>query len=353
MLPEDMDIETIDWEAEWDSSLSEEENFTMLKDRFGGVAEFSNAEAKRELQKHMDSVKEQIKERQEQDEEKYRETLKEIQKDSKMLHPEFEIVRELLQALLKSDSTHSLILISPAGTGKTKCIASLLSEHGLEFEKDYALVSGHITPLKLYEKMYRFKEGLLFVDDVHAVFQSQECKSLLLDACQTENVRIVQYDSTSRLIERLGLPEKFIFKGKVVFCTNVLPDDARTLALKSRSYYKEIKLGYKEKIGMIEALADRMQYSKEIVEFIKENTNESYGELSLRTLVQVNDWYKSCSNWKAVALNTFGFMKDEELELIRMWEQSGLSIKRQVKEWFDATGKSRASFYRCKAKLKV
>jgi hypothetical protein len=45
-------------------------------------------------------------------------------------------------------------------------------------------------------------------------------------------------------------------------------------------------------------------------------------------------------------------MKDEELELIRMWEQSGLPVKQQVKEWFDATGKSRASFYRCKAKLR-
>jgi hypothetical protein len=304
-------------------------------------------------EQHADYVQEQVQLEAVANTEKYRATLQEVAcSDGEELHAEYSIVGELVESLLKSKETHSLILVSQPGLGKTYSLTKKLNSIGKVYDRDYIMVSGHITPMKLYEKMYRFREGLIFVDDVLAVFKNEDSKSLLLDATQTEQTRMVQYESSSRRLEQLGLPNRFLFNGKVVFCTNTLPTDPRTTALKSRSYYKEISFSYKEKIELIEKLAARRKVPAEVVKFIKENTDESFHELSLRTLLQVNDWFNNCKHWEAVAANTLGLIKDNELKMIKAWEESGVPTREQERLWRESTGKCRASFFNKKKLLR-
>jgi hypothetical protein len=102
------------------------------------------------------------------------------------------------------------------GLGKSRTILRTLDAEGIQ----PVLVNSHVTPLALFQMLYRFRsEEILFFDDCDAMYGSMAHLGLLRSALWG-NPRVVTYNS-SQLPD--SLPSSFQTTARFVFAANVIP----------------------------------------------------------------------------------------------------------------------------------
>ena len=201
------------------------------------------------------------------------------------------------------------------------------------------------TPLELYQFLYDNKDNkVLVLDDTMGFFNNPINIGIVLSALWGEGKRIVHYHSSSG---RLKVPQSFIFNSKVVWCVNELPKQLE--AVKSRCFYHELKFSYKEKIKLFYEIAKLKKIPLEVVDFIKENTDELTSDMDFRLLLKVYDISLHNKNWKELCERLLG--KSEKLILLKKYLEESLSIGEAQRKWCEATGHHRATFYRLKTNL--
>jgi hypothetical protein len=128
--------------------------------------------------------------------------------------------------------------------------------------------------------------------------------------------------SESSALRREGIPDRFEFKGSVIFITNLKFDTMKSQklrdhldALQSRCHYLDLTLDtMRDKVLRIKQIAkDGVLFSDydfepvvqdEIVEFMEANQNR-LREMSLRMALKIADLRKSfAGNWKRMAETT-------------------------------------------------
>ncbi len=243
--------------------------------------------------------------------------------------------------IVANRNAKGLIVYGECGTGKSHSVIRAFREAG----KEFVYLSGHITPLKLYEFLFYNQNKNIILDDINIL--DNEINLNMLKSCLNDNSRVVHYYTSST---KLKVPSKFIFNGTITLLLNKKPSDNENLrAVESRVLVYELKLSYKDKIKIMFELAkqDYKDLTKEerlkIVEWIKDNTSRATKNLNLRVLFQIFEIYRfDKKNWEKLAKKII--VKDEELELIIQ----GLNWK----EWCEITGKSRRTYFRYKENIK-
>jgi hypothetical protein len=233
------------------------------------------------------------------------------------LQTRFGILNQMTLAV-KEGIVRSMIISGPPGVGKSHGVLKILEKADLlntlaERPPKYEVVKGSVSAVGLYAKLYEFSDegNVLVFDDADGVFFDETSLNLLKAALDTTDRRFINWNKDSRLLRSDGIPNRYEFKGSVIFITNINFSYVRSKklrdhldALKSRSHYIDLGMeSDREKILWIYnivqgGMLDRYGFSNtedvatELMNFIVDN-QEQMRELSLRVVLKLADLRKS------------------------------------------------------------
>jgi len=328
-----MDPQLLDIEALVDFQLSYKENKELIKRFFGMAKEITKEEFDRMVREHEEQHEREILEQ----------NLEKIRREEiPDLRPFFQRYMAHVETFLDNSVVRGMAVVGKRGIGKSYNLLLTLKERNVNF----VVVRGHQTPLSFYRTLYEHANGyVLVLDDTVNILENRDIQSLLLGALDYDN-NVVQWNSTSPLME--DLPSAFTFNSKVIVLLNELPKDNEIVsAILDRCIVYRLEFTKRELLEMLYILSKRRNYPEEVFEFIRENAEKL--DLSLRLLDKIYAYYGR-ENWKELAMEICNRDSIETyvLELCR----TEASVKEQVKRFMEETGMSRRTFFRIKAKLR-
>jgi len=239
----------------------------------------------------------------------------------------FEILNMMTHAV-KDGDVRAMIVSGPPGVGKSFGVEEVLSKDDLfntiaGRDPVYEVVKGTMSSVGLYRKLYEYSEpgSVLVFDDCDGLFYDVLSLNLLKAALDTSERRFISWNTDSRLLRNEGIPDRFEFKGSVIFITNIKFAHVRSKGLKehlnaleSRCHYIDLEMDTeREKILRIKQIVENGMLNKyqfdqsvvdEMVQFVEDNRSR-LRELSLRMVLKLADLRKSFpANWQAMANTT-------------------------------------------------
>jgi hypothetical protein len=240
----------------------------------------------------------------------------------------FDILHEMTKATVTGD-IRAMIVSGPPGVGKSygveteiekACLFDKLAGKRLRAE----VVKGSATPIGLYQTLYKYSDAncVVVFDDCDSILLDDVALNLLKGALDSGKKRTISWLSESSALRREGIPDRFEFKGSVIFITNLKFDQMKSQklrdhldALQSRCHYLDLTLDtMRDKLLRIKQIAkdgvlfadyDFDEYAQDdIIEFMHTN-KERLREVSLRMALKIADLRKSfAGNWKRMAETT-------------------------------------------------
>lgn len=243
------------------------------------------------------------------------------------MREQFSMLTEMTKAI-KAGDIRALIVSGPPGVGKSWGVEEVLGKDDLfnmlgERKPRYEVVKGSMSSIGLYCKLYEYSEknSVIIMDDSDDVFYCPLSLNLLKAALDTGAKRWLSWNTDSRILRSEGIPDRFEFKGSIIFITNLKFSHIRSKTLKdhldaleSRCHYLDLAIDTtREKLLRIkqitrDGMLDKYEFEpgavEEILDFITANTGK-LRELSLRTALKMADLKKSFpNNWQAMARAT-------------------------------------------------
>ena len=239
----------------------------------------------------------------------------------------FDILHDMTKAVIAGD-VRAMIVTGPPGVGKS---------YGVEKELDkasmmdsiagrpikYEVVKGAMTALGLYAKLYEHADAnhVLVFDDCDSVLMDELSLNILKAALDSGKKRVLHWNADSAKLRTEGIPNKFEFKGGVIFITNVKFENIRSKklqdhleALQSRCHYLDLTLDtMRDKFLRIKQIVatgelfgdyDLSKESEEEVISFMDAKKDKLREVSLRMALKIADLTKVSSNWRELAENT-------------------------------------------------
>jgi hypothetical protein len=264
-----------------------------------------------------------------------------ITKDSQELGRLYHIPIRYIEMVANKEQ-RGLLLYGESSLGKSYRVKEVLNRLKI---KDYFFVSGHITPMKFYEKLYRARNELVIFDDVN-ILDNLIILNMIKASLNENSGNVVEYHTT----KKMEIPSSFVFNGQVIMLLNDIPKRNEHLkAIESRVLKYHLKFSREEILKIIfeiahkkeidgTTLADRLEVAK----WIRDTTNRATQNLNIRLYLQAINFFKfDRENWKVLAGNQI--QTDEYANLII--QNCG------EKDFIEKTGLSRRTFYRYKEKL--
>ena len=240
----------------------------------------------------------------------------------------FDILHEMTKATVSGD-IRAMIVSGPPGVGKSygveqeidkACLFDKLAGKRLRAE----VVKGSATPIGLYQTLYKYSDEncVIVFDDCDSILLDDVALNLLKGALDSGKKRTISWLSESSALRREGIPDRFEFKGSVIFITNLKFDQMKSQklrdhldALQSRCHYLDLTLNtMRDKLLRIKQIAkDGVLFADydfepsvqdELIDFMCDNQTR-LREMSLRMAIKIADLRKmSVTNWKRLAETT-------------------------------------------------
>jgi len=262
------------------------------------------------------------------------------------MNEKFNLLNESLKAI-KKGSLNLLVIRGEAGTGKSRTTLNFLKENKINFN----YFSSYSTPLSFYKLVYenRDKEVLVF-DDIEGI-NDLKIIAMLKSGCWSPDnqEREFCYFSTSEILDKLGLPERFNTKARIILIFN---NDLRGFGpVVNRGVCLNFNFNFKEKLSIFEEMQEKAQIDKEVLEYVKSTCNESTENLSLRSLVILSQLKIDGFDFKLFAKEIL--KSDEDFNLLLTKLSHCHAVKDACLEWVKETGKSERTFFRMKKKYNL
>lgn len=339
-----MDYQTFSGDIDTDLSFSE--NKRIIDEQLNVLLPkvMTAREIKETTIRNQELVKEQEQARAEEEaRQKFDEQLQKISQTphSYLLDKLYYVPRQFIKMVLEKKSK-GLLLYGEAGLGKSFNVKKQLAEHNLKEGKDFNFVTGHITTMSFYKKLYNNKDRLLILDDIN-ILESKINLNMLKASLSQEG--LVEYTSSALK----DVPSQFQFTGQIIILLNDKPKNSEHLkAVESRILTYELEMDYQTKLTILYDIAKvdyegtTLEDRQNIASWIKSNTNEATKNLSIRLLFTMFEFFKfDTENWTRLGLSYI--QNDEYTTLIIQ----GLNDK----QFCEKTGLHRATYYRLKQKV--
>jgi len=239
----------------------------------------------------------------------------------------FDILDQMAEGTT-TGAVRAMIVSGPPGVGKSFGVEKVLEEASL-FDKmadrknRFEVVKGAMSALGLYAKLYKFSDegNVLVFDDCDSILLDDLSLNILKAALDSSKKRYISWNTDSSMLGREGIPDRFEFKGSVIFITNIKFEHVRSKklkdhldALESRCHYLDLTMDTQRdkflrikqivRDGMLDSYDFEEHAAQEIVDYMWEMKSR-LRELSLRTVLKIADLRKmSEHNWKRLAETT-------------------------------------------------
>lgn len=240
----------------------------------------------------------------------------------------FEILHDMTKAAI-SGNIRAMIVSGPPGVGKSfgveaevekACLFDQISGKRLRCE----VIKGSATPIGLYQTLYKYSDrnAMVVFDDCDSILMDDVALNLLKGALDSGKKRMISWLGESHTLRREGIPDRFEFKGSVIFITNLKFDQIKSQklrdhldALQSRCHYLDLTLDtMRDKILRIRQIAndgelfESYEFDRDaqnsIINFMDTN-QERLREMSLRMALKIADLRRSFpDNWQRLAETT-------------------------------------------------
>ncbi len=217
----------------------------------------------------------------------------------------------VLNVILGLD-TCALICGAP-GVGKTYRIMQAIKKEAKVRGRDYEVIKGKITPLKLYTMLHDFqKKGqILVIDDADSALTDDTNIQLIKAATDSSDERIVAYaSSTMPLVPEDMIPEfndwdqdakgrwvypkNFVYEGSIIIITNMNAGQIDT-AIRSRALICDLNFTTDEVISLVEKLSPHImpevltpESKEKAITYLKELAEQTTEiEISIRTFTML------------------------------------------------------------------
>lgn len=259
-----------------------------------------------------------------------------------------------------------LMLDAKGGLGKTYNTRRVLSNEMRD--NKWRHLKGFTTPVELYRTLWesRADGAVLFLDDMSGITSNTKAIDMLKSATDTNGPENwVEYRSSQGIdhpsIEDAELPQTFNFGGRIIMSFNDTPDNPHFDALKDRGHFYQLSFSYRERLSLIREVAKLSHFSplsveeqQECAEWIASVTNEAMS-VTIRTFEHVCDMrhfgQQEDENWERMALEVFNIDYAKYL-IIRLREESDMSVEKQVEYFKEKTGKSQGTYYDLLSEIK-
>ena len=239
----------------------------------------------------------------------------------------FDILDQMTEGTTNG-AVRAMIVSGPPGVGKSFGVERVLEQASL-FDKmanrknRFEVVKGAMSAIGLYCKLFQFADAgnVLVFDDCDSILLDDLSLNILKAALDSSSKRTISWNTDSSMLRREGVPDRFDFKGSVIFITNIKFEHVRSKklkdhldALESRCHYLDLTMDTQRdkylrikqivRDGMLNSYDFEEGASEEIVDYIWEQRTR-LRELSLRTVLKIADLRKmSAHNWKRLAETT-------------------------------------------------
>jgi len=239
----------------------------------------------------------------------------------------FDILDQMAEGTT-SGAVRAMIVSGPPGVGKSFGVEKVLEQASL-FDKmaqrknRFEVVKGAMSAIGLYCKLFQYADegNVLVFDDCDSILLDDLSLNILKAALDSSKKRTISWNIDSNMLRREGVPDRFDFKGSVIFITNIKFEHVRSKklrdhldALESRCHYLDLTMDTQRdkylrikqivQDGMLNSYDFEDGAENEIVEYVWEQKNR-LRELSLRTVLKIADLRKmSATNWKKLAETT-------------------------------------------------
>lgn len=222
-----------------------------------------------------------------------------------------------VEAALNHDSLMDKLAFNAAHSGQDE---RRVASDGVTFKPRYRFIKGYVTPPALYRQLYEYNEPreILVFDDCDSILYDEISLNLLKSALDTAGKRTLFWLSNSNRGD--DAPERFEFKGSVIFITNL--DFEKQIArntklaphldaIMDRCLYLDLTIHSKrDKLIRIDHVCRDLRMlekkgldSKQVDEVIKwtHDNSDRFPRLSLRKVDQLADIRLSSPNWQREA----------------------------------------------------
>lgn len=239
----------------------------------------------------------------------------------------FAILDEMTDAVANG-VVRGLIVSGPPGVGKSFGVEKILDEYDMMQKLSNKpprteVVKGSMTPIGLFQTLYNNsnKGDILVFDDCDSILFDEVCLNMLKAVLDSGKKRTISWKSESAALRREGIPDRFDFKGGVIFITNVNFENVRSkkiqdhlAALMSRCHYIDLEMDSVEdrflrinqivRDGMLDDYGWTPDENTEIVDFMLLKSAR-LREISLRMVLKIADLRQmSPDTWKELAEST-------------------------------------------------
>ena len=173
----------------------------------------------------------------------------------------------------------------------------------LEKEGDFEIIKGYSAPKALYRLLYENRNKIIIFDDCDSVWYDPIAVSMLKAALDSYDARWISWLSEMRGDD---LPQSFLFKGRVVFVSNLRLKQLDQAVL-SRCLYVDVSMTAEEKIERIKSIAPNVRkdmdkkQKAECVALLDEFKG-TIGDLNIRTFLKLLEIrHTDKSHWKDLA----------------------------------------------------
>ena len=213
--------------------------------------------------------------------------------------------------LVGSGKLNSFILTGSGGLGKTHAVIEGLKRKGLKEDTvmedgDFIFIRGYSTAKALYRTLWEQNGKVIIFDDADSVHKDPIGANILKAALGSEEKRVISWGA--EFPESESLPNRFEFRGRVVFISN-LSQAQFPQALLSRSMKVDLTLNTAEKLERIREVFKEIKgdvdEKADVLEFIDQYADIA-SDLNIRSCLNILKLKRDIGDdWKRLALYNF------------------------------------------------
>ena len=230
------------------------------------------------------------------------------------LRERFQILEDMSYASCDG-VVRGMVVTGPPGVGKSYGVEKVIREAEMMNKmsggsgntgRKYGMEKGAASAIGLYKLLYEYSESgsVLVLDDCDSVLWDETSLNLLKAALDSSPKRYLSWRSESRVLANEGIPDRFEFKGSIIFITNLKFDKVRGKlkdhldAIMSRCHYLDLTLDTMRdkflrckqivKDGMLDEYKFGEVETDNLLTYIHDNRNR-LREMSLRMVLKIAD----------------------------------------------------------------